>query len=186
MEQAANTIAFILKKNIRRNNPVFNPLITSLFTTYGRPFTNNALVGFLSLELFTEPQKTFHLQMMHFRHTFFAHTNTTANKTKDHGPLLHVGYTFAGNHPPKGFTTCLQLQREHLRIMGRYLVSIHRVIQGRMLLKLQQCEPLKPATNGEYVLNVYDKAKPIWLTRDEAKKLCPSDAQEINVIEPPR
>jgi len=186
IEQVGNTIVFILKNNIRRNHRLFNPLITAIYTTYGRPFSNNRPVGKLDLELFSDAQTAFHKRLIQLRDQFFAHTDVGANKSKAHGPLLQVAYTFRANQAPAEFTNAIQPQRGHLRLLLSYLNSIRPIIDGRRSLKWHRLAAHRPMANGEFILNVYDKTKHLWLTKEEAKRLSIPNATELHVVDPPK
>ena len=187
IEQAMDCIKYIFENNIKRTHPLFDALLVSIYTLYCRPFTKNALVGSLDSEFIPKDYKAFHGQLIKFRHELFAHSDTQSNRTAQHGPLLQVGCAFKPMEPPDMFTTSLQLQEQHLQIMLRYFLIIHQIIHAKMILKWNAFVfgSHRPAQDGDYILNIYDNARPVWITRDEAIKLCPSDAELINAVAPP-
>jgi hypothetical protein len=186
-EQAMHCIHFILQNNLDINDPIYDALTVTIFTTYGRPFTNNDGVGRLNAEMLSPAQLQFHdKNMKAFRNQIYAHSDTHANFSADHGPILQVRGEVEAGKPLKVSTTNLKLQPEHFKHLASYILSVHKLIREKMQLWLMQNGVHNPSTVDEYVLNIYDMSKPMWITLADAKQVAPANATLLNVIDLPK
>jgi hypothetical protein len=186
-EQAMHCIHFILENNLDINDPLYDALTVTIFTSYGRPFTNNHGIGKLSVEMLSPPQLIFHDQNMKtFRDQIYAHSDTQANVSADHGPILQVRGEVEAGKPLKVSTTNLKLQPGHFKLLAGYILSVHELIHEKIRLWLTQNRVHNPSTAGECVLNIYDVSKPMWITLADAKQVTPPNSTLLNVIDLPK
>jgi hypothetical protein len=65
--------------------------------TYGRPFTDNHLIGMISPSLVPPEFKTLHSHLIELRHKGFAHTDSSG-QLPGHGKMTEVRLIFTGTH----------------------------------------------------------------------------------------
>lgn len=185
LQQAADCLEYMLRSEMPRTHPIFDGLLVAVHVLYCRPFMDNAIVRSLKSDFIPEREKVFHKDLMKFRNEMFAHTDAEANKTDIHGPLLQAGFTFKAGTIPSSYTTNLHFQQEHLEIFFRYFRRTQRLMEGMALVILDHNRTIWPQTEGDYILNIYDQSKPMFVTRAEAIQLAPPDAKLLNAADPP-
>ena len=147
---------YVLQKNIEGNNPVYYPLVTAIYTLYGKPFLKSYGVGSLSDEIIPHECLELHSTMMDHRNQTYAHSQASAFEFLDAGKVNQVRLLVHPPEPPS--LICGQFQAEPPRMPA--IISLCRYLQEKTrILKIELFQRYKqyiPAKEGEYVLNATD------------------------------
>jgi hypothetical protein len=159
----------ILKEKLEKENPLFYPLMTSLFVIYGRPFKRARGVGHLGDEMIPAQHSDLHRTLLQHRDQVYAHTDAEAFDLADFGEANQVrvlrtlmemrlfATDFHARYPlmPSIIDLCATLQVK----TGYHVDKLFNRYMGRV-----------PQPVGEYGINVTDsngdfftKEKPMLL-----------------------
>jgi hypothetical protein len=76
---------------------VIDVMAAGIVTLYGRPFTNNNLIGKLRQNLVPQKFKEFHLILIDLRNQAFAHTDSSG-QLQGHGKMTDLRFLFDGKN----------------------------------------------------------------------------------------
>lgn len=175
----------VIRQGIDDKDQLYHALIASVYTLYGRPFTRGDGVGKLSADFIPAISKGIHEEMMLLRDKMFAHNDALTLTSKQFGPVSQAWFTFKGGGEPIVVAPALVLPSEKLVLTIKYMIGIKDLIHYMMVVKLKAFALHRPKVNGEYLLNVYDETKPVFITHAEAAALLPASAKSITVIPHP-
>ncbi len=81
-EMVRNVCNYILQHQLPELHPIHDPLVTAIYTLYGRPFKQRAPLR-LSEDIVPEQHRTTHFGLITLRDKMFAHTDIDGPKTVD-------------------------------------------------------------------------------------------------------
>jgi len=182
---AIAAIDLIVREKMDGNDKVYNALIAAVFTQYARPFTANNGVGPLNPKIIPKHLRPLHGQLMTFRHQMFAHSNPKAFKIDRLGPVIQAWFNFDANGGMANWTTGISFSVQKIMALKGCLEEILTAVLKEYSALIESLKQHTPSAFGDYVLNVYDADRPVWIRHSEAKQLLPADAIELKIVKQP-
>ncbi|HZF01918.1 MAG TPA: hypothetical protein VE344_08490 [Methylomirabilota bacterium] len=81
-EMVRDVCDYLLQNQLSKSHPIHDPLVTAIYTLYGRPFKQRAPLR-LSEDIVPERYRPIHFGLITFRDKMFAHTDIDSPKTVD-------------------------------------------------------------------------------------------------------
>jgi len=163
-------IEHFFERKLHSQEPEYYPMTVGLICLYARPFTNNRPVGPLSEDIVPKEHLKLHQDIIHARHTLFAHADASAMIRPDDYPndLLFVN-NGKGHHfnmtrflpEPPVFEWMIPLLDALIKKTRYHSNKFTKKLKGHF-------GPFKNI--GEFRLNVLDPAAPIFSKLTDLEK----------------
>ena len=154
-KHAQTAAEYILQNSIQQDNPSYVPLITAVYSLYGRPFKCSRGVGSLGKEIIPPEHLQLHDEILTHRDKIYVHSDAVEFELADVGQANQVR---AKRLPTETLLLRSQYQATPERLPQ--IIELCRELKEKMLSDVNQMfaqyGKLIPAMLGEYVLNIYD------------------------------
>jgi hypothetical protein len=162
-KHAQTTAEYIFNEKVDEDKPLYYPLITALYTLYGKPFKKgrpskkSPWISPLEKEIIPYEYLKLHEELLDHRDQIYAHSDADAFEWLDVGQVNQV--RLAVQHPKDKRLVCSQLQAK-LALMPD-IINLCQQLQNKIEKSktelFKRYENFAPDEVGEYILNIDDQ-----------------------------
>ncbi len=160
-KHAQTAAEYILQNDLHQDNPLYVPLITAVYSLYGRPFKCSCGVGSLGKEIIPPEHLQLHDEILTHRDKIYVHSDAVKFELADVGQANQVR---AKRLPTETLLLRSQYQATPERLPQ--IIKLCKELRETMLSDVNQMfaqyGKLVPAKLGEYILNIDDQNGDFW------------------------
>jgi hypothetical protein len=171
-EHAENACAFLLAHAVHEDNPIYYPLVAAIYILYGKPFTDNGLVGKLPEKNIVPAKfRQLHTVMLTHRDEIYAHIDPESFEVPGFGSAnqVRVSVTYQGSSRTARLI-CMEFfpRLPTIAEVAKLCHTMQEQVDARVgEIQAWNFPKNLPKEAGQYPLNVYAPEGPFVLPKAE-------------------
>jgi hypothetical protein len=161
IEHSAKAAMHILAGGVNYNDPLYAPLMNSVYVLYARPFLDSGNVGILSEKLVPKDLLSAHKDAIQIRHQLAAHRDSAPTVLPSGIPAPHLRVTRKQDGAQIAMSE-VYLDRYKFDWMLKLCAGVLKNLQKEVDRILTTYLP-ELAVEGEYVVNITDPNGPFFV-----------------------
>ena len=161
IEHVVKAAKHILNGGVNQQDPLYIPLMNSVFVLYARPFLDSGNVGSLNEKLVPKDLLPVHRDALQIRHQLAAHRNSTPNVVPSGIPAPHLRVSRKESGAQIAMSE-VYLEKYKFDWMLKLCAGLSENLEEEVHRIMTTYLPELP-TDGEYIVNITDPASPFWI-----------------------